>query len=251
MTEAPLPKEVLTLFQRYTDYAKDTNAVTKLSVQALSLTQDMLGILYTILPSVEGDKKTVIENKISGLEKNAEIAAREVKSGYSTIFSQALVANWAALETLMEDLTILWLVCGSAGLNNEVFQKVKFTLAIYEELTKEERMQYLLKEAMRFQGTDMKSGISRFETPLDWVGLGGSVDKQVKTDMYEFSQIRNLIVHRMCIVDKKFHEACPNISPGVGKTLYINMEQFSRYSGAAIDYAGIIAKRVIAATSPP
>jgi uncharacterized protein YutE (UPF0331/DUF86 family) len=49
-------------------------------------------------------------------------------------------------------------------------------------------------------------GCGRFESLLDTIGLGGSVEETVKRLFLELSQVRNIVVHKAGKADKRIVE---------------------------------------------
>lgn len=52
-------------------------------------------------------------------------------------------------------------------------------------------------------------GVARFETLLALVELSGAIDEEHRKGLFELQQVRNVIVHRAGIVDRRLREQCP------------------------------------------
>lgn len=90
----------------------------------------------------------------------------------------------------------------------------------------------------------LRNGIDRFEAILKPLGLDGSVPGQLRKDIFEFGQVRNLIVHRGGRVDLQLTNSCPWLNLKVGNELSIKKEHFDQYLKAVRNYAALIICRV-------
>ncbi len=75
-------------------------------------------------------------------------------------------------------------------------------------------------------------------------GLDGAVPDKLRRDMYEFGQIRNVIVHRGGYADRQLSNACPWLASAVGQELPISGDHFNRYGAAAHSYVLLLICRV-------
>ena len=82
----------------------------------------------------------------------------------------------------------------------------------------------------------MKPGIGQFQEVLRALGLGFGISDELRRDLFEVSQARNLIVHRLSVVDVKFARECPWLGLKVGDRLKITSEAYGRYHSAVTTY---------------
>ena len=122
--------------------------------------------------------------------------------------------------------------------------RLKVKLGEYEALTVEERAFYVVGLFEREVGVPLKSGVGRFESLLELIGLGGPVPEQIKRTMFELSQVRNLLVHQRGIVDRRFLEHCPWFTLSLGDSVIINHQQFAIYEQAVFAYTSELVQRL-------
>jgi hypothetical protein len=143
---------------------------------------------------------------------------------------------WSALEVMVEDMLVAFLMNDSEILKNEAFSKIRLPLSEFKMLEKEERMRFLINEFERNQGTNRKHGVDMFEILFEPFGLGGTVKPEVKKNMREMHHVRNVLVHRGDKADRRIVEGCPWLGLRVGDIVAVRHEQFGRYMHALIEY---------------
>jgi hypothetical protein len=121
-------------------------------------------------------------------------------------------------------------------LQKEAFAKVKIPLADFEVLEKEERMRLLVEEIDRSQNLGRKHGVERFEGLLERFDLSGSVNAEIKRDVWEMNHVRNVLVHRRSLADRRLVQACPWMGLKVGSKVVITHKALYRYAHALYLY---------------
>lgn len=99
---------------------------------------------------------------------------------------------------------------------------------------------------------------SRWETPLETVGLGPDKDHQIPVSLAdalsEVTGLRNVIVHRGGRIDEQALRDHPSLSERwgfqEGQFVRIDTAMYRRYSAALRTYAGEVERRVFAGTLP-
>ena len=125
------------------------------------------------------------------------------------LHSHALVGVWGAFESAIEDSVLGMLMNKPDLLQSECFSKIKISLAEFEILEKEDRIRYIFEETSRSHTLGRRQGVDGFEVFLGYVGLSGTVDPDIRKTVWEVSHIRNVIVHRASIRDRKLVQSCP------------------------------------------
>ena len=237
-------------FDRAFEYLHETHSVLHLCMQGLHLLQKHPAIHEAILRTAEGWSKEEIEAEQRELEKCRSMAASskvEIDGGYPTLHSQSVISLWGTLEALIEDLLAAWLQNEPATLQSERFRKIKVTVSEYESLNDDQRAAYLVRELARTLSADLKLGIGRFESILAAAGLSGSVDPGFRRDLFELSQIRNILVHRAGVADETFCTNCPWFKAVVGSVISVNHDDYVRYYTAVHVYLYEVLNRVLVA----
>ena len=73
-----------------------------------------------------------------------------------------------------------------------------------------------------------------------------TISEQMQTDIVEFFQVRNLLVHRRGLVDTSFLQKCPWLqNVKLGEHFVVTNEMFRRYADTATTYTYILRDRII------
>jgi len=174
----------------------------------------------------------------------AEFAKTEVENQFPVLHAHTVIALWGSLETLVFDLATTWITNKPSVLKKEQFSKIKVSLSEYSNLRKAERIAFLVKEISRSLNADFKLGVNKFETILETLDLSGPVEDEVKRTLFEMSQVRNVLVHRSGIVDRRFREACPCYPTKLGEKIQIDHKKYKRYMDAIEEYILCLINRV-------
>ncbi len=176
--------------------------------------------------------------------KRAEIAQKEADRGFPILNQQVSVGLWASLECLVREFVAGWLANEPGASQVDSVRKIKIRLADYDAMPEEERRFYIIDELEREIGAPLRQGVNRFESLLGLFGLSGEVDEGVRRQLFELSQLRNVIVHRRGVADMKLTESCPWLGLEIGQEVIINSESFHRYFDAACKYESVLLDRV-------
>jgi hypothetical protein len=234
-------------FNRFIDYIDETDRILYLCMQGLVHMTKLPALAEAVIDfDPQSPESTEPEERahLEGTHQRAKFSAEEIERGFPVLHAHAVVALWAALEALVSDLMVTWLLNESAVLSNGQFAKIRMPLAEYERLAKDERMAFLVSELARSLNASFKPGIAKFEALLGAIDLGGAVEDDVRRTLLELSQVRNIIVHRAGVIDSRFREACPWLGLEVGVQNRVTHEQYLKYSQASHNYALCIINRV-------
>lgn len=218
----------------------------------------------TILRSVENDKtpctpaqekerRLVAERNSEDARPLAEFAWRELLNGCTSFHSQTLVVLWGALEVAIDDCVVGLFLNEPSVLLTESIAKIRIPLAQFENLEKEDRMRLLLEEIKRTPMVGPRQAIDRFEGILGILNLSGPVNPDTKKTVWEDYNLRNVIVHRASVADRRLVTNCPWLGIKVGDRVIVHHQQLLGYKTALIEYADNVAGRLVArygATGP-
>lgn len=169
-------------------------------------------------------------------KERADLAQREVSSGFPVLHSQQVVSLWSSIECFVEDVLVAWLGNDPELMKSERVRKIKIPLADFSRMSQSERYYFLVSELQRDPGLSLRHEIEKFELLLALVGLSGIIDADVKRNLIELGHVRNVLLHRRGIADVKFVQACPWMAIRVGERVEINSAAVERYSDATISY---------------
>jgi hypothetical protein len=202
--------------------------------------------LVRILADLDGLTKTKREQmeSISAARlPAAQFARRQVSRGFPILHAHAIVSLWGALEVLVHDLAIAWLVSNPDTLMREPFLRIRIALGEFERLGKRQRMEFAIKEVSRSLNADLKIGVGRFETILETVGFAGPIAHDLRRTLMEASQVRNVLVHRGGLVDRRLKESCPWLKIRLGARVRTDRATYARYSRVMFEYAWTLLNR--------
>jgi hypothetical protein len=91
----------------------------------------------------------------------------------------------------------------------------------------------------------LKPGVARMEELLEPVGLHGQINDAVRRLLLELGAVRNVLVHRNGITDKRFIVACPWLQCREGRPLSLSHNHFEMYWFAVGWYMLEISRRVV------
>ncbi len=91
---------------------------------------------------------------------------------------------------------------------------------------------------------ERRQGVDGFEVFLGYVGLSGTVAPDIKKTVWEVSHIRNAIVHRASIADRKLVQSCPWLNYKIGERVKIPHEVLAKYVHTLTEYLIIVLKRL-------
>jgi len=182
---------------------------------------------------------------VNAARQRANFAQSEIDNDFPVLHGQAIVASWGLLEAMVEDLVVCSLADEPKYRTSDALSRVKITLGQYDSLNEEERMRYLAREYARQSSADLKKGAAAFETLLGPVGLAGALADDVRRDLFELSQVRNVLVHRSGVADRRLLESCPWLDLQVGEKIRITHGVYAVYSWAINDYVVTLLEREI------
>jgi hypothetical protein len=202
---ADIPEYVRKPLQWFLDYQQECSQLLECSMRGMLLLKDT--------PDVE-----------------AAFLQQECVNGFPLLHAHTLVGCWGAFEAAMEDLSIELLINEPIWRKGEAFSRLKIPLAVYESLEPDERMRLLIQELQKGQGSSRKRGTASFEHVLNQFQL--SVDPGIKQTIWEMLNVRNVIVHRGSVADRRLVDACPEMELKIGQLVIVTKPDLNRYADA-------------------
>jgi len=175
----------------------------------------------------------------------AAFAVQQINDGFPQQHASALVTLWAGLEAAIEDMLVGILLNEPDILRRPNFSKTRVTLADFELLEREDRMRFLVSELSQDQGQGGRSrGVDYFEASLAPFDLAGPVDDDVKKLIWTAQNLRNIILHRSSIADRRLIESCPWLPIKAGDAIIVRSDELYGYGRAFAAYVLTIARRL-------
>jgi hypothetical protein len=243
-TEAQAPADwwgaPIKRFMEYINQERDLVVLSSASIEALKSQDAYSQTLEVAAASVS--------QAVTGSELVA-LAHAESNSDYRLFHGHSLVAIWGALETMVFDVVVAWLLNGPDATAHPKVAEMKVPFGLFEELSREERIYTVTSELDRQRGD--RAGIQRFENVLDPVDLSGSYEGVLADNIYEMQQMRNVFAHRSGVADRRFADACPHLGYGVGDLVMVGQNTWTDFIVTAMAYASVIARRMRAKLGLP
>jgi len=234
-------------FDRFIEYISEIDQVLNLSIEGINRFQNMPQITKAYMEvKCSEENRQLSEHEQTTLKKLNEVSEQAKhleESGFPLLYAHSIVALWGALETLIEDLSVSFLINENSNIKRVMVDSLTIPLFQFMELDNEERMRLLLELLEQKLKSRHKPGIARFEAILDVFNLAGDVPEPIKRDLYEMYNVRNVIVHRSSVIDRKLLSNCPWLTGRIGEKFVINDTIYSRYLQAISEYFLILARR--------
>jgi len=202
-------------FTRFLDQAERLGQILEISmrgIMAITVIPDAI----QFLARAGSEDSAITEAKLEKARVEAELADSEAKKGFPVLHAQAVVTLWSYLEALARSFATEWLRNRPDAIQNPVVSRLKAKIGEYEMLSAQERPSYIFDLLEQELGTNLRSGINRVETLLAPFGLSGDVPDDIQRDIFEMGQIRNVLVHRGGIADRRFVDCCPWLGTSAG-----------------------------------
>lgn len=249
-----MPRWAIQPFRDFLNHTQEVVQLAHVSARGLAMLRGAPELMEAVqkaeadeIELSEGDRNISSEDAAKRLEQvreEAKLARQEVDKGFPLLYSPTLVSLWSSLEDLMHTFLAAWVTHTPGAKQAEALQKLKVKLSEYEALDEEEKGFYIVELLEREGRSPLKQGASRFEHLLDSFDLAGAVDSDVRESLFEMNHIRNVLVHRRGVVDKRFVDACPHLGFSIGDSVSVDRRSFDRYSNSVAKYVLQVFSRV-------
>lgn len=186
-------------------------------------------------------------NQIKGmnyLEQDSIATLSRAKDILDNEFSKTnihiLIAMWNSLQTAIEDMFVILLKKKHIRediVNFDIPNRWKRDLV---SETEEDNYRFFLS-SWRTGGDHI---VDYMERKLICFDMGGDVSDELTTGIIEMHAIRNCLVHRAGIADKKFTDQAPSLNFSVGQEIFINKEMLLKYYDVARNYGYLLLGRI-------
>jgi hypothetical protein len=224
--------------QPFRDFLERTERIvqlTDLSKKGISMLRNVPKIVE-VLAEVEKGSAEEDNYSLERAKKEAELAQREVDEDFPLLHAQATIALWSALESAIRLFIVKWLQNYKEAMEVEIIQKLRVRIGDYERLEGEDRFFYILDRLDQELSDPFKNGITRFELLLEPFGMSGAVNENVKRDLFELNHVRNSLVHRSGLVDRRIVDSCPWLKLKIGGQIKIDGEMWHKYFTSVMKY---------------
>lgn len=230
-------------FKEFVDNTERLGNLLHLCISGISVLRGMPGIVEAIEKAEPGDPQQAA-GKLESAKKQAELAQREVDEGFPLLRAQTVISLWSALEATIRTFLARWLENNEQALAVDPVQKLRVKIGEYEKLQGEDRYFYILDRLEQETSAPLKCGVTRFEVLLEPFGLSGAVSDEDRRNLFELNQVRNVLVHRSGVTDRRLPDACPWLGLSPGQALRLDDAMMGRYFQSSIQYTVDIVVRL-------
>src|SRR5712691_7225419 len=219
-------------------HKKDLDRVLDLSVRGIAMLRGRYHASKTLMEVASPDESYPDEwnKELSELAAERDLAQSEIDNGFPLLHAQATAFLWSQLEEFINKFCATWLEHYPGAWQAESIQKLKVKLGEYEALDPKDRCRWVVSLLDQDTGGPLRAGIARFEELLARFGLSGPLDAEWKKSLFELGHVRNVIVHRNGLADRRLLEACPWLPLSPGDAVKIDHARWHRYSSAVTFY---------------
>lgn len=190
-------------FGNFLDEADRLYHMVRLSSVGISMIRAAPQAIETLM-KVEEDNATKASQRLKDARKDADLAKREVKSGFPILHAWAVVGLWALFEAMIRTFIAEWLQHKRTAWRTEPIRRLRIKLGEYESIPRNQRHRFVVELLEKELGAGLRDGVTRFEAMLEPFGLSGELPASLRREIYELSQVRNLIAHNASKVDRRF-----------------------------------------------
>jgi hypothetical protein len=190
-------------------------------------------------------KSTVSDNEYEARRaRAAEVETFATSRGSEYVSELGVVKLWSILEAAVDNLLVLYLSTPERWPATPALKRIEGPLVEFAAASPEERAEYLAEQLKADISAQLKAGIGRFEVIVAAIGLAGAVEPEIRRRCFELSNVRNVVVHKGGIADRRFVEACPWFGVAAGEKIRITELHFHRYAICAMWYLTEVAARL-------
>jgi hypothetical protein len=240
-----LPRWITDIFTDSLDHVEKLHQILHVSMRGISVLRGIpnaIEVLNRVVVEEERDKDH--ETKLKRAKEEAALAEAELNEGFPLLHAQTAISVWATLEALVRTLLANWLSNQPEAKDIEELKRVKIRYGEYEALTGDDRNFYILDLLEDSLGTRRRAGIGRFESLFQAFGLSSEVDADTKKNLFELYHVRNVLVHRRGIADRKLVDSCPWLDLSVNSRVVVSHAAYRRYHESAASYILELIQRV-------
>ena len=239
-------KEILEPITQCMKFISDETSIANSTIMSIMATEFSPIILQTAFKQVKKSKNKKVSDGIKALIANAPAQAKWAKeqreNDFPVIFSHNLIANWGAFEVCMEDVVVAILINDNEAIKKIYAAGIKYKITSNGSLSEDDARNIYRKMEYKFR-KDFDV-IGAFEKKLSLFNLNGDIDSDLGATLCKINSIRNCLLHRSGIIDKKAVDQAPSLKPFLDKKVHISRTDFDKYFRTMVDYLSVLFKRI-------
>lgn len=119
--------------------------------------------------------------------------------------------------------------------------RVKVSIPEVLSLSEDERADLLATQLLDELGGPQKLGIDKFHDSFEFVGMKFSIKREWRQPLREMYAVRNVILHRAGIADRRLLSACPWLSYSLSEPIKVTPARVGTYLEACRAYVNALA----------
>ncbi|WP_154224543.1 hypothetical protein [Marinicella rhabdoformis] len=238
MNKTEQPNDFMSPIGRLINELNDQLMIATHIEQSTTALRNTPSLLKTIKKIPEVNQQTELMKGINYLEEHTKATIQQTNKilvdDFSKTNSQILTAMWNSLLTSIENIQTKLLL--KTEVRQDIIASAKLTKKWQGQLareTDEDELRFFLK-GWKTSGNNI---VEYIESKWAYFDLSAPVANDVKAELIEMHQLRNCLVHRAGIVDKKTAEQASTLKLTVGQPLTISKSMLLKYHKAAGNYA--------------
>jgi len=197
--------------------------------------------METFLKLSEGWKQRNPE----ALEKrrvDLSIVNRENGHGFPGLHARHTVSLWNMLDVTLSESLVQLFIADSAALELPAFDKLKFSVAQYRDMSRTQLMRFAVTELKQHYSSPYRfnKGVRVYERIYKELGIESNIPKEIDKLLIELRAMRNVIVHNMAIADERLVQVCPWLKLEVNAPAIVTAPQYREYKNASLSYVAAI-----------
>ena len=184
------------------------------------------------------------KKKLEEAKKRADFVVKERKNGFPALHAHGVVSICAALDAMTINLCMERMRSRPHILMEKNFKNIKLPVACIHGMDDETRYELILEEVRNSTRSALRRGVDAYESLLEQFGLSGVVERGMRDDIHEMLQVRNVLLHRGGIADRRFVDACPQFGVVIGDPVRVSADTYYRYGAGALHYVIALVERV-------
>jgi len=230
------PDWALDPFERLLGHMHQAAQLLDLSTRGISVLRAMPQALQALAKAKPPSDPAAAQAQLDFAQNEAQLAQTEVDAGFPLLHAQATISLWADLENALRTFLATWLSHEPTARGIEPIHKLRVCLGEYESMDSDERFYYIVDRLEQEIESRNRRGVDRFESLLAAFGFQSPLDKRLKRDLLELYHVRNVLVHRRGVADRRLAEACPWLHLSAGQQITVSPESYRRYVDAVGAY---------------
>jgi hypothetical protein len=181
--------------------------------------------------------------QIESNEVRLKIVRSEIASNYYTINSSVMILTYSLLEYAVSDFVCLYFEQSKIE-SLPPLQPFKTDIKEFAMLSKLQQRNFLAEVYINQSSEGIKYGFKRFESVLKPILGPSTISISSQTEIFKFSQLRNLLIHKNGIIDKQYLELTKLPRKLINSKINLVDEVTRPMMEAIIDYSGDIINRI-------